>query len=173
MCSALLCVRRRLSASALPGVEVNALRATLGVRPAPQPVAGALRGVMHCTGPLEHPVFSGTAVAVPLPAAQLLASEDTPARHALLSTRGAVGGFDRVPITSASAVFTLDTSTQRFTLHSAQVRARAPLSALHCARDHSPLSLSHEQRRWAMHPRPHPWEGGRQRAPVRARGACV
>lgn len=32
------------------GVGVNALRATLGIRPLPVPVAGAVRGVLHCTG---------------------------------------------------------------------------------------------------------------------------
>lgn len=51
----------RLQAN-VPGVEVNALRATLGVRPIPFPVAGALRGVLHCTGPLEKPIFSGTTI---------------------------------------------------------------------------------------------------------------
>ena len=40
-------------------VEANDLRRTLGVRPPPLPVGGALRGVMHCTGPLEQPIFSG------------------------------------------------------------------------------------------------------------------
>lgn len=39
----------RLSATVAP-VEVGALRATLGIRPLPQAVAGAVRGVMHCTG---------------------------------------------------------------------------------------------------------------------------
>jgi len=48
----------RLSAT-VPGVEVNALRATLGVRPLPFPVAGAVAGTLHVTGPLEKPVFSG------------------------------------------------------------------------------------------------------------------
>jgi hypothetical protein len=48
----------RLSAT-VPGVEVNALRATLGVRPTPFPVAGAVAGTLHITGPLEKPVFSG------------------------------------------------------------------------------------------------------------------
>ncbi len=48
----------RLSAS-VPGVEVNELRRTLAIRPMPLPVGGALRGVLHCTGPLETPVFSG------------------------------------------------------------------------------------------------------------------
>ena len=48
----------RLSAS-VPAVEVNDLRKTLGIRPPPFAVGGALRGVLHCTGPLEQPVFSG------------------------------------------------------------------------------------------------------------------
>ena len=48
----------RLSAN-VPRVDANDLRKTLGVRPPPYPVAGALRGVLHCTGPLEKPVFSG------------------------------------------------------------------------------------------------------------------
>lgn len=41
------------------GVEINALRATLGVRPIPIPISGAIRGVLHVTGPLERPTFSG------------------------------------------------------------------------------------------------------------------
>ena len=45
----------------VPEVEVNALRETLGVRPLPFPLAGALRGTLFCTGPLEEPSFSGDA----------------------------------------------------------------------------------------------------------------
>ncbi len=112
----------RLSATVLPHVEVNALRATLGVRPTPQPLCGAVRGILHCTGALEHPVFSGTAVGVTLPRDALMATELTPARTALLNTPAAVGVFDRVPVLAANAVFTLDTATQRFNLHSGQVR---------------------------------------------------
>ncbi len=48
----------RLSAS-VPGVEANELRRTLAIRPTPFPIGGAVRGVLHCTGPLETPVFSG------------------------------------------------------------------------------------------------------------------
>ena len=48
----------RISAN-VAHVEANDLRRTLGVRPPPLPVGGALRGVMHCTGPLEQPIFSG------------------------------------------------------------------------------------------------------------------
>ena len=59
----------RLSAT-VPGVEANQLRATLGVRPTPFPVAGAVMGTLHVTGPLEKPIFSGTAMASGWPAAQ-------------------------------------------------------------------------------------------------------
>ena len=52
----------RFSAT-VPGVEINALRETLGVRPLPFPLSGAIRGTLHCTGPLEEPAFSGA----PLP----------------------------------------------------------------------------------------------------------
>ncbi len=54
----------RLSAN-VAHVEANDLRRTLGVRPPPLPIGGALRGIMHCTGPLEQPVFSGAAAAEP------------------------------------------------------------------------------------------------------------
>ena len=48
----------RLTCS-VPVVEANDLRKTLGIRPPPYPVAGALRGVVHVTGPLDQPVFAG------------------------------------------------------------------------------------------------------------------
>ncbi len=48
----------RLSAS-VPYVEGNDLRRTLAIRPLPFPVGGGVRGVLHVTGPLETPVFSG------------------------------------------------------------------------------------------------------------------
>ena len=48
----------RLSCT-VPGVDANELRKTLGIRPPPYPVAGALRGILHCTGPLDQPVFAG------------------------------------------------------------------------------------------------------------------
>eukprot|EP00873_Tetraselmis_striata_P029672 jgi/Tetstr1/449936/TSEL_036990.t1 len=104
----------RLSAS-IPSVEINTLRATLGARPLPVPVTGAVRGVLHCTGPLEYPVFSGTAITIPPTKAQIAASEETDAKAALVATPGAVGAYDKVPFQSASAVFTFDTSSATIT----------------------------------------------------------
>lgn len=107
----------RLSAS-VPGVEVNQLRATLGVRPTPQPVAGAIAGVLHVTGPLEKPVFSGTAMAVRPTAAHLADCEPTDALAALLAEPTAVGAWDRVPLARAGAVFELNTAQETMMLHS-------------------------------------------------------
>ncbi|CAL8466123.1 g5659 [Coccomyxa elongata] len=109
----------RLSAS-VPGVEANELRRTLAIRPMPFPIGGAVRGVLHCTGPLETPVFSGTAVAMPPSREDVEAMEDSNARETLREFPRAAGAYDRVPIANASAVWTLDTSTDIFLLHSIQ-----------------------------------------------------
>ena len=106
----------RLSAT-VPGVEVNQLRATLGVRPTPFPVAGAVAGTLHVTGPLEKPVFSGTAEVV-RPGAEMLADcEPTAALATLQGEPFAVGAYDKVPFQSAGVVFTLDTRTETMLLH--------------------------------------------------------
>lgn len=106
----------RISAS-VPEVEINALRATLGIRPTPFSVAGSVHGTMHVTGPLEKPVFSGHAH-VARPAEAILSHcEQSPALDTLLSTSEVVGAYDRVPFQDAGAVFSLDTSTNEMTLH--------------------------------------------------------
>ncbi|GIL58075.1 hypothetical protein Vafri_13263 [Volvox africanus] len=105
------------------GVEVNALRATLGVRPIPISAAGAVRGVLHCTGPLERPIFSGSAIAVRPSPEQLAAGlEDTPALAALRGHNGAVAAYDKVPLLGVQAVFTLDMATQMLNVHSVQAQ---------------------------------------------------
>jgi hypothetical protein len=99
----------RLQAAVGP-VEVNALRATLGVRPIPFPIAGALRGVLHLTGPLDKPIFSGSASALRPPPALLVGVEDTPALQALLADPSAVVAYDRVPASAANGVGLLRTA---------------------------------------------------------------
>lgn len=90
------------------------------MRPVPFPIAGALRGVLHLTGPLEKPIFSGSASAVRPPPALLVGVEASPALAALLQDPAAVAAYDRVATTAANGVFTLDTATEMFVLHSAQ-----------------------------------------------------
>ena len=106
----------RVSAS-VQGVEANALRATLGVRPTPFSVSGSVSGTMHVTGPLEKPVFSGHAHILRPTRHMLQNSEPSPALETLLSTSQAVGAYDRVPFQDAGLVFSLDTSTNEMTLH--------------------------------------------------------
>ncbi|KAL4547159.1 hypothetical protein Ndes2526B_g07937 [Nannochloris sp. 'desiccata'] len=106
----------RLSAT-VPGVEINALRATLGVRPTPFPVVGSVAGTLHVTGPLEKPIFSGTARVGRPSLHDIQDCEPTNALETLLSEPTAVGAYDKVPVASAELVFTLDTSKEQMTLH--------------------------------------------------------
>ncbi|KAL3160063.1 hypothetical protein ABBQ38_009778 [Trebouxia sp. C0009 RCD-2024] len=102
------------------GVEVNELRKTLGVRPTPYSVGGAVRGVLHVTGALDQPVFSGTAVAA-APSEDMLAStEDCAAKATLVAASGSVAAYDKVPLAAASCLFTMDTATSIFLMHSFQ-----------------------------------------------------
>lgn len=106
----------RISAS-VPGVEINALRATLGVRPTPFSVAGSVHGTMHVAGPLEKPIFSGHAHIL-RPTTELFSHcEGSPALDTLIATKNAVGAYDNVPFQDAGAVFSLDTSSNEMTLH--------------------------------------------------------
>jgi len=106
----------RLSAT-VPGVEINALRATLGVRPTPFPVIGSVGGTLHVTGPLENPIFSGIARVSRPSLHDIQDCEPTNALETLLSEPTAVGAYDKVPVASAELVFTLDTSKEQMTLH--------------------------------------------------------
>ena len=106
----------RISAS-VPGVEVNALRATLGVRPTPFSVAGAVEGTMHVTGPLEKPIFSGHAHVIRPSEKMIRVAENSPALFALKSTAESVGAYDRIPFHEAGLVFSLNTANNTMTLH--------------------------------------------------------
>jgi hypothetical protein len=107
----------RLSA-AVPQVEVNSLRATLGVRPTPFPVVGAVGGTLHISGPLEKPVFSGKATVTRPTPEMLLNCEPTAALEALQAEPAAVAAYDRVAFGEAELIFSLDTESNIMSLHS-------------------------------------------------------
>ena len=124
----------RISAH-VPGVDVNALSATLGARPSAFPMAGFVGGDVSVTGPLEYPVFSGTAKLAsaesanvrwgrPSAAAQYLPEPSTRADEALAAAKekhaDIKAAYDKVPIADASVWFTFDSSTSIFTVHEAQ-----------------------------------------------------
>jgi len=98
-------------------VEVNVARASFGVRPMPNPVAGALRGVIHCSGPLREPVFSG-AVNIVRPSDEMITQmEDSNAKLVMKTHPRAVGAFDKIPFISGKLLFTHDMGSDVLTLH--------------------------------------------------------
>ena len=88
----------RLTAVVSP-VEFNVARATFGIRPMPNPIAGAMQGLVHCTGSLRQPVFSGVINCIQPTEEMFQSMEDTNAKTALNSLPGAVGAFDKVTST--------------------------------------------------------------------------
>jgi hypothetical protein len=107
-------------------VDAHALRETLGVRPPPRPVAGALRGNLYVGGPLDFPIFTGNVETIPPLPEDLTRAE--PGSEAALAedairagaADGAVGAYDCFAVKDARAVFTVDTWTQKLTLHEAE-----------------------------------------------------
>ena len=72
---------------------------------------------------------AGTAVAAAPSKSMLDLSEDCDAKSALVQTQGCVGAYDKMPLASASCLFTMDTSSDIFIMHSFQV------SIIHKAKD--------------------------------------
>ena len=70
----------------------------------------------------DNAAWTGTAVAMQPKSADVEAMEESNAKETLQEFPAAAGAYDRVPFASASAVWTLDTSTDIFLLHSVQVR---------------------------------------------------
>ncbi|CAI5517516.1 unnamed protein product [Closterium sp. Naga37s-1] len=95
-------------------VEANLLMKTLNAKPLPYPLAGSLQGLLFCRGPLDAPIFEGTAELAAEPAdvdAAVAAVAGSDAAGAVEAWRGegAVGAYDRVPVTAATANFTFNT----------------------------------------------------------------
>jgi len=82
---------------------------------------------------------AGTAVAATPTAEEVAAMEDSNAKETLRAFPGAAGAYDLVPLASASAVFSLDTSTDILLLHSLQVPSppahRPPTPKIHTQLD--------------------------------------
>ena len=64
---------------------------------------------------------AGTAVAAAPSDSMLEDCEDCAAKATVLAHRGCVGAYDKVPLAAASCLFTMDTSTDIFLMHSFQV----------------------------------------------------
>ena len=64
---------------------------------------------------------AGTAVATAPSEAMLQATEACAARSTIVQTAGSVGAYDKMPLASASCLFTMDTSSDIFIMHSFQV----------------------------------------------------
>jgi hypothetical protein len=102
------------------GVEANGLRETMAVRPPPFPLHGYIKGSLSITGELEHPVYSGTATAYGLPQEEFESAPPGMAKEAVLKNldKGAIAAYQKIPMTSAKAVFTFDETTKMLTFHS-------------------------------------------------------
>jgi len=118
----------RLSGQIAP-VEAHALRETLGVRPPPRPLAGALKGFLYVSGPLEAPVFTGQAETTDfIPEENAKGFSATMEEEKAWSYRavkkyekdGAVAAYDRVPIRNVKATWTVEPKKDVFVLHSAE-----------------------------------------------------
>eukprot|EP00850_Spirogloea_muscicola_P014510 SM000105S13855 [mRNA] locus=s105:52652:63657:- [translate_table: standard] len=95
----------------VPGIDANALMQTLGAKPPPLPLAGAVKGVVHCRGPLETPTFEGTAELSSSQTDHTLFGRVTDATKAVHrhKSEGAIAACDRVPIAAGSASFAFRT----------------------------------------------------------------
>lgn len=92
-------------------VEANALMKTLKARPPLFHLAGAIKAAVYCRGPLEVPVFAGSAEISKKNVGTALDGPSTAATEAIKrhEEKGAVAAFDRIPFSYASANFTFDT----------------------------------------------------------------
>ncbi|CAH9071974.1 unnamed protein product [Cuscuta epithymum] len=95
----------------VPNVEVNALMKTFKMKPLLFPIAGSVTAVFNCQGPLDAPIFVGSALVsrkVTYLPNQLPVSiaYETVAKN---KEAGAVAAMDRVPFSYISANFTFNT----------------------------------------------------------------
>ncbi|KAJ7565427.1 hypothetical protein O6H91_02G060300 [Diphasiastrum complanatum] len=99
----------RLSCQA-SGVEVNALMDTLDVQPPPFPLSGVVRAIVYCRGPLDAPIFDGSAESIKHTMDITSTMPPSVASAAIQrdNAKGAVAAYDRVAFSSVSANFTFN-----------------------------------------------------------------
>ncbi|KAG6400919.1 hypothetical protein SASPL_137764 [Salvia splendens] len=95
----------------VPSVEVNGLMKTFKMKPLLFPLAGSVTSVFNCQGPLDAPVFVGSAL---VSRKIIHLSADSPqsaAYEAMVINKeaGAVAAIDHVPLSYVSANFTFNT----------------------------------------------------------------
>ncbi|OIT37244.1 hypothetical protein A4A49_14511 [Nicotiana attenuata] len=95
----------------VPSVEVNALMKTFKMKPLLFPLAGSVTAVFNCQGPLDIPVFVGSALVSRKIANLANEFPKSAAYEAVISNKeaGAVAAIDRVPFSYISANFTFNT----------------------------------------------------------------
>jgi hypothetical protein len=92
------------------GVECNSLMRSLGALAPPLPLAGSLKGVVYCRGPLDCPIFEGSIETTGKNMSLTYDTQPSAAVDAIQKNieKGAVAAYDHVPFTSASASFTFN-----------------------------------------------------------------
>ncbi|XP_075102117.1 protein TIC236, chloroplastic isoform X1 [Nicotiana tabacum] len=95
----------------VPSVEVNALMKTFKMKPLLFPLAGSVTAVFNCQGPLDIPIFVGSALVSRKIANLANEFPKSAAYEAVISNKeaGAVAAIDRVPFSYISANFTFNT----------------------------------------------------------------
>ncbi|KAL9679738.1 hypothetical protein QQ045_017604 [Rhodiola kirilowii] len=95
----------------VPFVEVNELMRSFKMKPLLFPLAGSVTAVFNCQGPLDAPIFVGSAM-ISRKFAHLISENPTSAAlEAMVKSKeaGAVAAFDRIPFSYLSANFTFNT----------------------------------------------------------------
>lgn len=95
----------------VPSVEVNALMKTFKMKPLLFPLAGSVTAVFNCQGPLDMPIFVGSALVSRKIANLANEFPKSAAYEAVINNKeaGAVAAIDRVPFSYISANFTFNT----------------------------------------------------------------
>lgn len=98
----------------VPNVEVNALMRTLDAKPLLFPLAGSLKAVFNCQGPLDIPVFVGGGIMSKKNNHFISNMPSSAAAEAVMRNKefGAVAAIGHVPFSYVSANFTFNTDSR-------------------------------------------------------------